>query len=87
MYTGASLECAHKLNNEVKYYMFLFYQRKLCSHQFNFAVCKLSHLFCVYLQSCDIAVNWSGGLHHAKKFEVGTLKWFNRILKSYKIDK
>ena len=21
-------------------------------------------------QDCDIAVNWSGGLHHAKKFEV-----------------
>ena len=21
-------------------------------------------------QHCDIAINWSGGLHHAKKFEV-----------------
>lgn len=35
MYTGASLEGAMKLNNNV----------------------------------CDIAINWSGGLHHAKKFE------------------
>ena len=24
----------------------------------------------IALQHCDIAVNWSGGLHHAKKFEV-----------------
>ena len=23
-----------------------------------------------FFQDCDIAVNWSGGLHHAKKFEV-----------------
>lgn len=22
------------------------------------------------LQICDIAINWAGGLHHAKKFEV-----------------
>lgn len=21
-------------------------------------------------QICDIAINWAGGLHHAKKFEV-----------------
>lgn len=26
--------------------------------------------FFLLLQHCDIAVNWSGGLHHAKKFEV-----------------
>ena len=25
-------------------------------------------------QICDIAINWAGGLHHAKKFEV-RLKW------------
>jgi len=24
----------------------------------------------VVLQQCDIAINWSGGLHHAKKYEV-----------------
>lgn len=35
-------------------------------------------------QICDIAINWAGGLHHAKKFEVSeevmgpavaTLEW------------
>lgn len=25
-------------------------------------------------QICDIAINWAGGLHHAKKFEVRPLK-------------
>ena len=24
----------------------------------------------VNFQQCDIAINWSGGLHHAKRFEV-----------------
>lgn len=26
--------------------------------------------FLFIFQHCDIAVNWSGGLHHAKKYEV-----------------
>lgn len=24
----------------------------------------------LFFQICDIAINWAGGLHHAKKFEV-----------------
>ncbi|XP_002742058.1 histone deacetylase 3-like [Saccoglossus kowalevskii] len=46
MYTGASLEGATKLNNEL----------------------------------CDIAVNWAGGLHHAKKFEASGFCYVNDIV-------
>ncbi|XP_047998972.1 histone deacetylase 3 [Leguminivora glycinivorella] len=46
MYTGASLEGAMKLNNNV----------------------------------CDIAINWSGGLHHAKKFEPSGFCYVNDIV-------
>ena len=46
MYTGASLECAHKLNHE----------------------------------HADIAINWSGGLHHAKKFEASGFCYVNDIV-------
>ena len=31
-------------------------------------------------QSCDIAVNWSGGLHHAKKFEASGFCYVNDIV-------
>ncbi|XP_071952749.1 histone deacetylase 3-like isoform X2 [Antedon mediterranea] len=46
MYTGASLEGACKLNNNL----------------------------------CDIAINWSGGLHHAKKFEASGFCYVNDIV-------
>ncbi|GAB6028897.1 Histone deacetylase 3 [Chamberlinius hualienensis] len=46
MYTGASLEGAVKLNNNL----------------------------------CDIAINWSGGLHHAKKFEASGFCYVNDIV-------
>ncbi|XP_030844545.1 histone deacetylase 3 [Strongylocentrotus purpuratus] len=46
MYTGASLEAATKLNNNL----------------------------------CDIAVNWAGGLHHAKKFEASGFCYVNDIV-------
>ena len=29
---------------------------------------------------CDIAVNWSGGLHHAKKFEASGFCYVNDIV-------
>jgi len=32
------------------------------------------------LKSCDIAVNWSGGLHHAKKFEASGFCYVNDIV-------
>ena len=31
-------------------------------------------------QSCDIAVNWAGGLHHAKKFEASGFCYVNDIV-------
>ncbi|XP_072016454.1 histone deacetylase 3-like [Amphiura filiformis] len=46
MYTGASLEGATKLNNNL----------------------------------CDIAINWAGGLHHAKKFEASGFCYVNDIV-------
>lgn len=46
MYTGASLDGATKLNNNL----------------------------------CDIAINWSGGLHHAKKFEASGFCYVNDIV-------
>ncbi|KAF5399344.1 Histone deacetylase [Paragonimus heterotremus] len=46
MYTGASLQAAKYLNNEVT----------------------------------DIAINWSGGLHHAKKFEASGFCYVNDIV-------
>ncbi|XP_077980928.1 histone deacetylase 3-like [Glandiceps talaboti] len=46
MYTGASLEGATKLNNEL----------------------------------CDVAINWAGGLHHAKKFEASGFCYVNDIV-------
>lgn len=46
MYTGASLEGAVKLNNDI----------------------------------ADIAINWSGGLHHAKKFEASGFCYVNDIV-------
>merc|ERR1719186_1555725 len=33
-------------------------------------------------QSCDIAVNWSGGLHHAKRFEASGFCYINDIVLS-----
>ena len=30
------------------------------------------------LQQCDIAINWSGGLHHAKKYEVSSAVYILR---------
>lgn len=35
---------------------------------------KLNH------NCCDIAVNWSGGLHHAKKFEASGFCYVNDIV-------
>lgn len=35
---------------------------------------KLNH------KCCDIAVNWSGGLHHAKKFEASGFCYVNDIV-------
>ena len=29
---------------------------------------------------CDIAINWSGGLHHAKKFEASGFCYVNDIV-------
>ncbi|VDP20935.1 unnamed protein product [Soboliphyme baturini] len=46
LYTGASLNCAHQLNQG----------------------------------RCDIAINWSGGLHHAKKSEASGFCYINDIV-------
>ncbi|ESO02031.1 hypothetical protein HELRODRAFT_65955 [Helobdella robusta] len=46
LYTGGSLEGAHKLNNN----------------------------------QCDIAINWAGGLHHAKKYEASGFCYVNDIV-------
>ena len=32
------------------------------------------------LFQCDIAINWSGGLHHAKKFEASGFCYVNDIV-------
>jgi len=34
---------------------------------------------CVF-QICDIAINWAGGLHHAKKFEASGFCYVNDIV-------
>ena len=31
-------------------------------------------------QMCDIAINWAGGLHHAKKFEASGFCYVNDIV-------
>ena len=31
-------------------------------------------------QSCDVAINWAGGLHHAKKFEASGFCYVNDIV-------
>mmetsp|Transcript_50553 Transcript_50553/g.126943 ORF Transcript_50553/g.126943 Transcript_50553/m.126943 type:complete len:429 (+) Transcript_50553:80-1366(+) len=46
LYTGASMDCAYQLNNNV----------------------------------CDIAINWSGGLHHARKDEASGFCYVNDIV-------
>lgn len=33
----------------------------------------------ILFKQCDIAVNWSGGLHHAKKFEASGFCYINDI--------
>ena len=33
-----------------------------------------------YFFRCDIAINWSGGLHHAKKFEASGFCYVNDIV-------
>jgi histone deacetylase 3 len=32
------------------------------------------------VQQCDIAINWAGGLHHAKKFEASGFCYINDIV-------
>jgi histone deacetylase 3 len=34
----------------------------------------------VFFNQCDIAINWSGGLHHAKKFEASGFCYVNDIV-------
>jgi histone deacetylase 3 len=34
----------------------------------------------IFIQHCDIAINWSGGLHHAKKFEASGFCYVNDIV-------
>ena len=34
----------------------------------------------VIRQMCDIAVNWAGGLHHAKRFEASGFCYVNDIV-------
>ena len=31
-------------------------------------------------QTCDLAINWAGGLHHAKKFEASGFCYVNDIV-------
>ncbi|MEQ2259229.1 Histone deacetylase 3 [Xenotaenia resolanae] len=33
-----------------------------------------------FFQICDIAINWAGGLHHAKKFEASGFCYVNDIV-------
>ena len=35
---------------------------------------------CPTAQQCDIAINWAGGLHHAKKFEASGFCYINDIV-------
>lgn len=37
----------------------------------------------VALQICDIAINWAGGLHHAKKFEVRIRQHFVSLSRQF----
>jgi acetoin utilization deacetylase AcuC-like enzyme len=34
----------------------------------------------LFFYQCDIAINWSGGLHHAKKFEASGFCYVNDIV-------
>lgn len=65
LYTGASLEGATRLNQQVVNWFLA-----------AIAWSKLHPSF----QQCDIAVNWSGGLHHAKKFEASGFCYVNDIV-------
>ena len=71
IYTGASLEGAAKLNNGV------------CDSYQELAL--ITRLILVphplpCQQVCDIAINWAGGLHHAKKFEASGFCYVNDIV-------
>ena len=35
---------------------------------------------CTYVQAADIAINWAGGLHHAKKSEASGFCYVNDIV-------
>jgi len=42
---------------------------------------KCTNVPCIFvLQHCDVAINWSGGLHHAKKFEASGFCYVNDIV-------
>jgi acetoin utilization deacetylase AcuC-like enzyme len=68
-YTGCSLDGAVKLNHG----------RYTC--YFFIGVFKISHLNYRSLKGLtDIAINWSGGLHHAKKTEASGFCYVNDIV-------
>ncbi|KAG1861446.1 hypothetical protein C8R48DRAFT_224987 [Suillus tomentosus] len=42
--------------------------------------CVLQRVLHVLVETCDIAVNWAGGLHHAKKSEASSFCYVNDIV-------
>ncbi len=75
IYTGASLEGAAKLNSEVRA------PPLYCTPQY---CTPLLYLIIPIIdmtpQTCDLAINWAGGLHHAKKFEASGFCYVNDIV-------
>lgn len=78
-YTGASLQGATQLNNKVTMALspvlpFLWVlSLKALTLSLSFQLwrwTKRTVSWVFVFQICDIAINWAGGLHHAKKFEV-----------------
>lgn len=79
-YTGASLQGATQLNNKVMWPQVLPSPCPPMSVGLwtlgpnadpGLAALRTGSCSCVFIfQICDIAINWAGGLHHAKKFEV-----------------
>ena len=64
---GGSVASAVKLNKQVTSARLYFITRKISSFSFSF-------------QAADIAVNWAGGLHHAKKSEASGFCYVNDIV-------
>ncbi|XP_058589542.1 histone deacetylase 3 isoform X2 [Neofelis nebulosa] len=88
-YTGASLQGATQLNNKVTMALspvlpFLWVlSLKALTLSLSFQLwgwTRRTVSWVFVFQICDIAINWAGGLHHAKKFEASGFCYVNDIV-------